>query len=142
MRKGHAGMPPLLKTILFMRDHLEPGNLRSAVKFILVVLYMPSEMAGYPTLVITIPAYSTDRAQSMTKELYPSVGRQLGVSGLKVGKDIREVIKKGWQRRDKEVWEPYFPQEKTPTNREFIARMTDVLELWQEVVKAKKRKVP
>lgn len=127
-------MSPLLNTILFMCNHLESGNLFSAVKFILIVLYMPSEMAGYPTLIVAILKYCTDRTQSVTKELYPSVGRQLGVSRFKVEKDIRDVINKGWQRRDRKTWDPYFPQEKTPTNLEFISRIAEVIDMWQECV--------
>lgn len=130
----------LLNTILFMVRHLDPGNLSSAVKFILIVLYMPSEMAGYKTLIVTIPAYSSDREQSMTKELYPKIGRRLGVTWKKIEKDIRDVIKKGWTRRDKETWWPFFPQNNTPTNREFISRIADVLELWQMIAKMEKMK--
>lgn len=134
-------MKPLLHTILFMVRHLEAGNLGAAVKFILIVLYMPSEMAGHKTLVITIPTYYGDREQSMTKELYPKIGRKLGITWKKVEKDIRDGIKKGWNRRDKEIWWPFFPQTSTPTNREFISRIADVLELWQILVKVEKMRV-
>lgn len=133
-------MKELFRTILFMVRHLDAGNLYAATKFLLIVLYMPSEMAGYNTLLIAIPAYGTDREQSMTKELYPKVGRRLGVTWKKVEKDIRGVIKKGWNRRNREIWWPFFPQSKTPSNREFIARMTDILELWQIMAKVDKTK--
>lgn len=131
-------MDQLLETVLFMVNHLEKGNLRSATKFLMINLYMPTEKAGYHTLVIAIPTYCDDREQSMTKELYPKVGRQIGSSGKKVEKDIRGVIKKGWNRRNKEVWRPFFPQCRQPSNREFIARIADVLELWQILAEAEK----
>ncbi|MDO5399551.1 MAG: sporulation initiation factor Spo0A C-terminal domain-containing protein [Eubacteriales bacterium] len=87
-------MKPLFHAVLFMARHLDACNISSAVKFIMIMLNMPSEKAGYKTLIITIPVYSDDREQSMTKELYPKIGRKLGITWKKVEKDIRDVIKK------------------------------------------------
>lgn len=89
-------------------------------------------MAGYRTLVAAIPAFYGDCDQSVTKELYVDVGYQLKISKWKVEKDIRDVIRKAWKRRDREVWWAYFPQEKPPTNSEFMARVAEVVKLWQE----------
>lgn len=95
-------MGQLMKTVIFMANHLNPG-MRSATKFLTINPYMPSEKAGYHTLFIAIPEYCDEGEQSMTKELYPKVGHQIGANGKRVEKDIRSVIIKGWNRRNEEV---------------------------------------
>lgn len=66
-----------------------------------------------------------DPGQSMTKELYPAVGKLLDpqVPGCRVEKWIRYAIGKAWQNRDPALWRCYFPKGTHPTNREFILRM-------------------
>lgn len=128
-------MNTALDAINFMVKHLDKTNLTAAVSCVLIQLYMPTDLVGYRTLAITILAYRGDPEQSFTKELYVDVGHQLGVSKEKVEKDIRDAIKKAWKRRDKAAWWPYFPQKKKPTNKEFITRIAEIIDLWQEAAR-------
>ena len=84
---------------------------------------------GYKALTIAIPRYAMDDTQSMTKELYPYVAKQLGYRDwYAVEHLIRGVILDAWQRRNPNVWEEYFPgQRKQPTNKQFIAMLAERL---------------
>lgn len=84
---------------------------------------------GYKALTIAIPRYAMDDTQSMTKELYPYVAKQMGYrEWYAVEHLIRGVILDAWQRRNPNIWEEYFPfQEKAPTNKQFIAVLAERL---------------
>ena len=84
---------------------------------------------GYKALTIAIPCYAMDDTQSMTKELYPYVAKQLGYRNwYAVERLIRGVILDAWQRRDPDIWEEYFPgQKRVPTNKQFIAVLAERL---------------
>lgn len=128
-------MNSALDAVDFMVRHLGRNNLPAAVKCIMIQLYMPSDMAGYSSLILSIPAFCEDRDQSVTKELYVDLAKQLGVSKWKVEKDIRDLIRVAWKRRDRDIWWAYFPTEKKPSNKQFVARIADVVDLWQECCK-------
>lgn len=78
--------------------------------------------------------------QSVTKELYPAVGKRSvpRESAAKVEKDIRSAINLAWEQRDKALWEKYVPPGPKPTNRKFLLYMAQALGKW----KAEKRLNP
>lgn len=84
---------------------------------------------GYKCLTLAVPRYAGDDTQSLSKEVYPYVAEQLGYPDWHgVERAIRTVVQDGWNRRDPEVWEAYFPnQRKAPTNKQFIAVLAERL---------------
>ena len=79
---------------------------------------------GYVYLSIAVPCYASDNTQSLSKELYPYVAKQLDkyTKWHAVERSIRAVVLEAWNRRDPVVWEWYFPRyKKVPTNKQFIA---------------------
>lgn len=123
-----------------MVRHLERGNFSSAAKCLLIDLYFPTETKGYYCLVSAISLYHADPWQSLTKEIYPAVGQLagLGKNEKRVEKLIREAVQKAWKRRDRRIWDQYFPGEEKPTNREFISKLSEVLDLWEACCAGKK----
>lgn len=129
-------MSTFVDTIEFMVRHLEPGNLRSAVKCVLIQLYVPTESRGYRCLVVTIPMYNKDPAQSLTKEIYPAVARSMGdVGWKKVEKNIRDAISIAWKLHDTDVWLGVFRKNRKPKNGEFISRISEILDVWQSCIR-------
>ena len=84
---------------------------------------------GYKCLTIGVPCYRTDDTQSLSKEVYPHIARSLGYSDWHgAERAIRTVILDGWENRNPEVWEEYFPnQKKAPTNKQFLAVLAERL---------------
>ena len=80
---------------------------------------------GYKYLTVAVPCYSVDDIQSLTKEMYPYVAAHFGYHNWRsVERSIRCVILDAWERRDPDVWDRYFPdQKKVPTNKQFIATL-------------------
>lgn len=83
---------------------------------------------GYVYLSIAVPYFATNNAQSLSKELYPYVAKQLDkyTNWYAVERSIRTVVLAAWNRRDPVVWERYFPRyKKVPTNKQFIAVLAE-----------------
>lgn len=132
-------MDQTLESIAFLVRHLKPEDFRSAVKCILIQLYVPTDSIGYRCLVITIPMYHDDPEQSLTKEIYPAVAKCLNCfSWKKVEKNIRDAISVAWHDRDIAVWQRFFPKERRPSNGEFISRISEILGVWEACMRANK----
>lgn len=128
-----------LESISFMAQHLERNNIRSAIKCMLIELCIPTGSVGYRCLVDAVEMYYADPEQSLTKEVYPAVGRCTGQgNGIRVEKNVRDAITAAWREHDPEVWAGYFPKNQKPTNGQFISRIAEMLDIWQAVAKAKK----
>lgn len=97
----------------------------------LIELGVLTSLAGYRCLVFALPMYHTNPEQSITKQLYPDVGQMFTpkLTGSQVEKLIRYAVDNAWQNRDAEVWKRYFPQDRKPSNREFISRISEIEEL-------------
>lgn len=119
--------------LAFMVGHLENGNVKAGVKYVLMKLDFPSELKGYRCLVALIPLYHADPEQSFTKELYPSVGRLMEppMEWKQVEKDVRYAIKEAWKKRDAEAWAQLFPKNQKPSNEKFVSRISQLLGLWE-----------
>lgn len=99
---------------------------------LLLDLGMPTNLKGYKNLREAIPLMAKDPGQSLTKELYPAVGKLCDSSAKQVERDIRNAISSAWQQRDEQVWRRYFHPGKDggipkPTNGAFISRLADCL---------------
>lgn len=113
------------------RDH------KVSVANLLLNLGFSTNCKGYNYLREAIAAYAKDPGQTMTKELYPAVGKRFGASALQVERAMRTAIEKAWKRRDDHLWGKYFTPSangeiEKPCNSEFISRLADVMILRNE----------
>ena len=110
---------------------------KASVANLLLTLGFSTNCKGYNYLREAISTYAKDPGQTMTKELYPAVGKKYGASALQVERAMRTAIEKAWKRRDNETWGRYFilltdGEIAKPCNSEFISRLADVLILQKE----------
>ena len=116
---------------LVRQDH------KTTVANMLLNLGFSTNCKGYNYLREAIPMFAKDPGQTMTKELYPAVGKRYGASALQVERAMRTAIEKAWKRRDNQIWRKYFTplvdgEIEKPCNSEFISRLADVLILQNE----------
>lgn len=107
------------------------------ISTLLVALGIETKWRGYECLREAILRFARDRNQSMTKELYPAVAGVCGGDWKSVERACRSAIQKAWAKRDKKLWQMYFPFDgaqgaKKPSNRAFISRLADVIRLKEE----------
>ena len=97
---------------------------------ILLELNIPAHRMGYLQLRIAIPAFATNKQQSLAKELYPHIADAVGCIDCRaVEHAIRRVIKDAWKHRNREIWAYYFPGYLyAPSNKQFIATLAEYLE--------------
>ena len=93
-----------------------------------------THLMGYRQLCIAIPMFTADPQMVLDKELYPTIAAQSkNPDGRSVEHSIRQSITDAWRRRDIAIWQKYFPPtgvtRKCPTNKEFISRIAEMLEL-------------
>lgn len=82
---------------------------------------------GWEQLQYAIPLFALDRGQSITKELYPKVGRLCNCDGSCVEHSVRTAIRRAWDTREESAWSKYFPTGTRPSNKKFIARLAEAL---------------
>lgn len=89
-----------------------------------------SNQLGVRQTVVGVPLFAQDRTQRMTKNLYPAIAKLCGCNNWnQVESDIRDMKKKLWKKRDKKVWDRYFPGVTScPANHVFISRLADILD--------------
>lgn len=71
---------------------------------------------------------------SVTKQLYPSVGKRFSTTSSRVERAIRHAIEVAWDRGDVDVLNSYFGytiqnSRGKPTNSEFIAMIADKIRI-------------
>lgn len=98
----------------------------------LMALGIATKNRGYTYLREAIPIFAEDPRQTITKELYPAVGKRCGASADQVERAIRTAIERAWNRRNEQTWRLYFPAlpdggVRKPSNSEFISRLADLL---------------
>lgn len=111
---------------------------RTAVTNILLALGISTKLRGYAYLREAILEMASRPGQSVTKELYPTVGRLCDASGTQVERSIRSAIAKAWEQRDEVMWRLYFQQDaarplERPTNAQFITCIADRIKTVQNV---------
>ena len=103
---------------------------RTAVSNILLALGVPTKLRGYACTREAILEKIREPAQSVTKELYPTVAALCGGNAVQVERSIRSAIAAAWARGDHQLWQVYFPGESArPTNASFISRLADCVEM-------------
>lgn len=105
----------------------------ACVSNLLLSLNISTKHDGFSYLREAIVLMSKDPAQSITKVLYPEVARICGCNKDNVERSIRTALGSAWKKRDKDLWETYFPNaEHRPSNAVFISRLTEALLLAEE----------
>lgn len=110
---------------------------RTTLCTILLALSLPVGRKGYKYLEEMIELYRQDPSRSLTKDLYPTVGRMHRTNGAAVERAVRSVIEDAWKDRDEAVWRLYFSMGRggyvpKPTNGSFIAAVAMALEQQQQ----------
>lgn len=127
-----------LRHAQFLSRHLGNCDLQCAAITVLLELRVPTKSAGFDYLKNAIIMFCENPTQSITKELYPKVGKcydpKVGSYLIEIA--IRRVISIAWESRDEELWGCFFfPDEggnfPKPTNAEFISMLAYFLELCQ-----------
>ena len=118
-------------------DQAELTARRDSVGMLLLALSVPTGRRGYVYLETLIDLYRVDSSRSLTKDLYPTVGRIHGSNGAAVERTVRSVIETAWENRDESVWRLYFSASRQgvipkPTNRSFIAAVATALGFQEE----------
>ena len=98
----------------------------------LINLDVSPHRQGFSCLELAVAQYMDNPGASMTKELYPTVGRRLERSPSCVERSIRACIHGAWDHRNEKVWRFYFRTDRNghvprPTNAAFIAAVADHL---------------
>ena len=121
-----------LKDLAEQMDPAEiaPPDLRTVVSNMLLNLGFSTKLQGYIFLREAILEMARNPGQSVTKILYPDVGKICGVNKTQVERSIRSAIHKAWEKRDEAMWRLYFPASADgkvarPTNAVFITAMAD-----------------
>ena len=100
----------------------------SYVTSTLLSLGFAAKHNGFSYLREAILQMSRNTTQSVTKELYPSVGHALGCHKDNVERSIRTALDFAWDHGDRNRWHRYFPDAvHRPSNAVFIARITEAL---------------
>ncbi len=108
------------------------ADLQTAGANLLLHMGFSSKLDGFAYLQVALPLYAEDMSQTITKELYTSVGKLFNKNGPIVERSIRNAIEIAWKKRDDDLWREYFPTPPAmpvpkPTNGVFIARMATQL---------------
>lgn len=103
---------------------------RTTVTNILLTLGISTKLRGYAYLREAILEVVNRPGQSVTKELYPAVGKMCDATKTQVERSIRSAIEKAWEHRDEALWRLYFQPAsgevpERPTNAVFITRIAD-----------------
>lgn len=120
---------------VFLAKHLNGCDPQCAITAALLELAIPPRLIGFDYLEKAILLYYEDPTQTLTKEIYPSVGKSYNpsASSYQVERQIRTAINEAWRDRDDSAWNCYFPQGITekPTNGKFISMVARFVQLWQ-----------
>jgi len=106
---------------------------RTEISNILLSLGFSTKLRGYAYLREAVLEFMIRPGQSVTKELYPLVGKLCDASDTQVERSIRSAIAKAWSKGDEQVWRLYFQANaqgilERPTNGELITALADRME--------------
>ena len=118
------------------RPTLSAPNRRTHVSNMLTALGINSKLRGYNYLRVAILSMLENPMQSITKELYPAVARQLHCTPSQVERSIRNAIQQAWEKRNDDTWLQFFQGSEDgsvprPSNATFICHLADRVQLDQ-----------
>lgn len=99
---------------------------------VLLELGMLPKWNGFACLQVGIPMFADDFHQSVTKELYPDIGKAVDKRVVQVERNIRSAIQKSWEHGNMAAWRRYFPSTvhgmvAKPSNKAFISQLAKTL---------------
>lgn len=98
------------------------------VSDILIRLSIPEASRGYSHLLVGLPMLAAQSEQFLGKALYLEIARVNNVSFESVEKAIRDAIRAGWEKGDRNIWQRYFPGcTRCPQNKQFLIRIAGLL---------------
>lgn len=111
---------------------------RTTVSNVLLTLGISTKLRGYAYLREAILEMMDRPSQSITKELYPAVGKICDATKVQVERSIRSAIEKAWSNRDEALWRLYFQgtgvsEPERPSNAVFISCIADRLNMDRQV---------
>jgi two-component system response regulator (stage 0 sporulation protein A) len=87
---------------------MKASDLQAEIAGILVQMGFKNNLSGFRYVVSGLPMFAENPQQTVTKELYPAIGKLHGKTGEQVERAIRNAIELAWQRRDERIWRMYF----------------------------------
>ncbi len=111
-------MNRVVDMLSFYKENLKPKDL-------LRELNLPERLDGTKYLRCAIPLLLNDPNQSITKELYTTIGECFGKNPNCVERNIRNAIHSTWQKHDGFIWQGYFGEDSLgrsprPSNTQFM----------------------
>ena len=113
----------LIRRLLKGREFASPQDRFTRISGLLLRLGFTAKLRGYSYLRDAVLKYAEDPAQSILKELYPSVALPYGVSAEDVEHSIRSAAMVAWNHGSREIWGLYFAQDgkfQRPSNAALI----------------------
>ena len=87
---------------------VKASDLQAEIAGILVQMGFKNNLSSFRYVVSGLPMFAENPQQTVTKELYPAIGKLHGKTGEQVERAIRNAIELAWQRRDERIWRMYF----------------------------------
>lgn len=114
-----------LEDMLLQLNRKEPKTLKTILHY----LQIPTHLDGYTQLLSVVPMYMEDPKRTLTKEIYPVIAQQMGLSSWNcVDRSIRSAIEQGWNACSETAWRQFFPKlTKAPKVSQFLAFLSDYL---------------
>lgn len=95
---------------------------------LLLRLGIPEHLQGFRNMAVGIPLLSENPDQFLGKTLYQQIACRNRVTAESVEKAIRDAIRAGWERGNRQLWRQYFPgATEPPQNKPFLIRLAGLL---------------
>lgn len=127
-----------LRYVQFLARRFAKHDIRAVILIILIDLGFSPSNDGFTYLRSAIELHVSGAASCTIKGIYPAISPTGGddQSWHYIDQAIRRAVKAAWNGRDTEIWELFFPfsnqkNANCPPNKEFIARISCIIELWQ-----------
>ncbi len=117
-------------------EEMTEVDMERYVTSVMLEMGVPAHLKGYHFLrdAIILSVADMEVVSSVTKLLYPTIGRTYATSGSRVERAIRNAIEVSWKRGKAEKFQDVFGFSREsgahrPTNSEYIARVADQIRL-------------
>lgn len=102
-----------------------PRGTQSTIQELLILLGISPKWKGFAYLRDAAKIMAETPGLSITKELYPAVGKKHNTTGSLVERSIRSAINSAWEKRNDQIWRQCFIVDSAgnvphPTNSVFI----------------------
>lgn len=132
-----------LKYVQFLARRFDKQDVKAVVLIILLELGFSPSRDGFYYLRNAITVDCSDPQKFVSQGLYLSISEMYHVysSDKQIEQAIRAAIQAAWEAGDEELWTLFFPipkggKSKRPSNKEFITRISCIVELWQSCKEA------